>query len=593
MRRLALLVAATVALALPAGATAAPPDPFGHPCTPQHGVLFCPAADLGQRVATWDGTPIDVDVTLPAQGDGPFPTIVMVHGLGGSKSDFEANDAEGTPRIERYHYNNVFYARRGYAVVTLSQRGYGDSCGRAGSRTPGACDHGWQHLDDLAYEARDIQTLVGMLVDQRVTRPDAIGVTGISYGGGVTGELAFLRDRVKLPEGNLVPWTSPAGTPLHVAAAWQRWGWSDLAYALGPNGRFLETKAWTDTQSIEPGGVAKISFISGLYLLASTAGYVAPKGADPNADLTSAKEATDAGEPFSPGLRDFLHLTTLQKSPAGLFGSTPAPLLVENGWTDDLFPAPEALRTYRMTDNGRNGPVALQLGDLGHGRGANKANQEQFLNDQGAAFFDAYLKQTGTPPAPGSVTVFTQTCPKSAPAGGPIQAPDWRRARRGSLFITDRRRHTILSSSFNKGGSSIGDQILAGDACKTAEAVRVRGAASWSVKVRRGFTMLGLPLIKAKVATRGEFGQLNAHVYDVHRGKITLVARGGYRLNPDQKGSIVFQLNGNAYRFKRGHELQLEITGRDPGYARPSNGSFRVTLSGLTASIPTRERKPR
>src|SRR5207247_3138343 len=124
------------------------------------------------------------------------------------------------------------------------QRGYGNSCGKPESRTPGACDRGWQHLDDQAYEASDIQTLLGMLVDERVTKPDAIGVTGISYGGGITNELAFLRNQVRLPEGTLVPWTSPNGTPLSITAAWSRWGWSDLASALAPNGRCLETRAW-------------------------------------------------------------------------------------------------------------------------------------------------------------------------------------------------------------------------------------------------------------------------------------------------------------------------------------------------------------
>ena len=81
-----LAATATVVLGAPA-AHAAPPQPFGHACTPQDGVLFCPTADDGQRVPSFDGVPLDVDVTLPATGDGPFPTIVMMHGWGGSKTD--------------------------------------------------------------------------------------------------------------------------------------------------------------------------------------------------------------------------------------------------------------------------------------------------------------------------------------------------------------------------------------------------------------------------------------------------------------------------------------------------------------------------
>src|SRR5947208_2598109 len=96
MRTAACLAAFAAGWLLPAAAPAAPPSPFGHQCNAQNGVLFCPAADLTQRVASFDGTPIDLDVTLPAQGDGPFPTIVMVHGLGGSKRDFEATIPAGT-----------------------------------------------------------------------------------------------------------------------------------------------------------------------------------------------------------------------------------------------------------------------------------------------------------------------------------------------------------------------------------------------------------------------------------------------------------------------------------------------------------------
>jgi hypothetical protein len=598
MKRLAALGVLAVACAIPPAANAAPPNPFGHPCSPQYGVLFCPAADLSQRIPTWDGVPIDVDVTLPPTGDGPFPAIVMVHGLGGSKTDFEAvdpegDDANGAAHVQRYHYNNVFYAQRGYAVMTLSQRGYGRSCGTPDSRTPGSCDRGWQHLDDQAFEGRDIQTLVGMLVDEGVVQPNAIGVTGISYGGGITNELAYLRDRVRLPEGTFMPWTSPNGTPLAVTAAWSRWGWSDLANALAPNGRFLETRAWAPGQSFTPPGLEKKSFIDGLYLLSNLSGFVAPQGADPNADLASAIQESDAGEPYPDALKNWFTLMTMDKSAAGLFGSTPAPLLVEDGFTDDLFPPAEALRIYRDTGNGTKGPVALQMGDLGHGRGANKPNAEHFLNDQGAAFFDAYLKRTGTAPAAGSVTVFTQTCPKTADSAGPFQAVSWAKIHPGTFFLIGARRQSVASTGGDPVASKAFDQVLGSDPCGTVPATRSRGTALYTAKVRSGFTMIGLPLIKATVSTRGQFGQIDAHLYDISNGTATLVTRGGYRLTPNQKGKIAFQLNGNAYRFARGHTIALKLMGRDPGYARVSNGSFRVTLSALTASLPTRERKPR
>jgi pimeloyl-ACP methyl ester carboxylesterase len=591
MRKIAALAAACAALLVPAAASAAPPSPFGHACTPENGVLFCPSASLDQRVPSWDGVPIDVDVTLPEAGDGPFPTIVMAHGLGGSKEAFEASDEAGGGG-QRFHYNNNFYAKRGYAVVTLSSRGYGNSCGKPESRTSPGCDRGWQHLDDQAYEERDVQYLLGLLVDGGVTQPNAIGVTGISYGGGLTNQLAYLKDRVRQPDGALVPWTSPNGTPLKIGAAWGRWGWGDLTYSLTPNGRFLDTRKWVLGDGIKPPGILKKSFVDGLYII-TTLNFIAPLGADANAALTEAYNATSKGEPYGTDLTLIGGLLSSRKSPAGLFGSIPSPLLLENGWTDDLFPVDEALMIYNDTDHGAKGPVSLQFGDLGHGRGANKANQEQYFNDKGAAFFDSYLKKQGAAPAAGSVDVFTQTCPASAPAGGPYTASSWSKIHPGKFSIAGGpKAQKISSSGGDKAAAKLFDKVLGSDPCPTTAANKGKGTARYSKKVKKGFTMIGLPLVKATIATKGKYGELAARLYDVSKGKERLITRGQFRLLDNQKGKIAFQLNGNAYKLAKGHTVELELLGQDPNYLRKSNGKFTVKVQKVSVTLPTRERKP-
>ena len=586
MKRAALILA--LSLVLPAPAAAAPPEPFGHDCTPQNGVLFCPTASDAQRVPSWDGVPLDVDVTLPATGDGPFPTIVMHHGLGGRKQNFEATTPEGDGG-GTYRYNNNFYARRGYAVVNLSARGFGRSCGSPDSRTSPACDRGWMHLSDQRFEARDTQYLLGLLADQGVTRPDAIGVTGVSYGGGLTQSLARLRDRVKLTNGSLVPWTSPAGRRLSIAAAYSRWGWSDLVYSLLPNGRFLDFRTPSARQSRTPPGVMKQSFVNGLYALVGATGYLAPAGADPTADLTSWKATVDRGEPYRSDAQRIARELASHHSAVGLSG-VPAPLLIQNGWTDDLFPVSEALRTYRTFRRTRGARVSLQFGDLGHGRGGNKPNADRFFHDQAAAFFDAHLRGRGKAPAHNAVTAFTQTCPKTRRARGPYRASRWERLRRGTFRLSRRRGQRVRSSGGDPATGKAYDQVAGGDACLRIRRERARGTAVVQRRVRRGFTMLGLPTVRARIRTRGSGGMLAARLWDVSRGRQTLISRGVYRLRAGQRGRVTFQLFGNGWRFRRGHRVKLELLGRDPNFLRTSNNRFSVRVSRLRVALPTRER---
>ena len=50
-------------------------------------------------------------------------------------------------------------------MLAFSARGFGESCGSPASRLadPVGCAQGWVRLDDVRYEARDIQQLAGLL----------------------------------------------------------------------------------------------------------------------------------------------------------------------------------------------------------------------------------------------------------------------------------------------------------------------------------------------------------------------------------------------------------------------------------------------
>jgi fermentation-respiration switch protein FrsA (DUF1100 family) len=586
--RLAVTLSGTLAIgcvqfAAPPLASAEP-APFGHACKAQNGVRFCPTEGLSQRVPSFDGVPLDVDVTLPPTGTGPFPTIVMLHGWGNDKASFESTAPAGDGN-ETYDYNNVYYAQHGYAVVNYSARGWGNSCGTVESREAAGCSEGWIRLADQRFEARDTQYLLGRLVDERVAKANALGVTGISYGGGQSIELAYLNNRIRQPDGSFAPWTSPKGVKLAIAAAFPRWPWSDLVDALLPNGRFLDSEIAPPGQSREPIGVEIESYVSGLYALGQAKGYIAPPGLDPEAELTKWYAVTNAGEPYTLEAEAVANQIYSYHQGYGLTGK-PAPMLLESGWTDALFPPEQSLRVYNAV-RAMSGYVALMVGDLGHSPGSNKENTDHAFNEEAVRFFEARLRHQGTAPASGVVTAYTQTCPQTAPAGGPYAARSWSALHLHALTFGSSAAQSLTSAGGNPAIAAELDPIVNADACKTVKAEVEPNTANYTM-TSPGFTLMGMPTVKATIKTLGPFGELAARLWDVlPSGEQRLISRGVYRLGEDQTGAISFQMHGNGYQFAAGDTVKLQLLGRDAPYYRASNGTFDIEVSNLTVSLPT------
>lgn len=632
----ATAVAATGLVAASATPARAAGTPFGHACAAQDGVRFCPTASLDQRVASFDGTPLDVDVTLPATGTGPFPTVVMLHGLGQDKHAFLDSTPEGSQALS-FHYNTNFYAKRGYAVVTPTARGFGNSCG-AQSRDSAGCARGWVHIDDARFEARDVQHLLGVLVDEGIADPAALGATGISYGGGTSAQLAFLRDRVELPDGSFAPWRSPAGTPLRLRAAYPRWGWANLATSLVPNGRESQAVPPSYRSAVAPVGVPKLSYVSFLYLITALFGQIAPVGADPDADLTAWFGATLAGEPYTGAAIDGLIRAAEHKGTTRIPG-VPAPMLIENGWTDDLFSAQQGLALYNQAlAASPAAEVSLQLADSGHPPAGNRDQTVARLVDAGAAFFDATLRGVGSAPAPRSVALTPKTCPATGPIAPAIAAPSWTAAHPGTLSFGSGAVQATTSSGLNLLGQADQDPVLgilpgalssvltglltgqlsladlAGilggdpsrfsglfsqalqstDTCRRVSAVPQPNSIVVTGPARtRPATLAGMPAVTASVLHLGADGQLDARLWDVAPdGTQLLVDRGTYRIGAGQSGTIAFELNGNAYTFAAGHRPRLELLSTDSPALRPSNGLSTTYASNIRVVLPTAEANP-
>ncbi len=608
-------------LLAPAAASAAIPNVFGGqtisggpvPCVAQSdGVRVCHGSDNGTagpdlRLKSFDGAPLEAYVILPpapASGsDGPYPLIVQSHGWGSSGG--------GPNNTEFYGPTADSWAKDGYAVLELTARGFGDSCGKAAESAENplhyaaVCPNGYIRLDDERYEARDVQYAIGLLADEGIASPGHIGVTGESYGGGVSLELATLKDRVMNADGSFSPWTSPAGTPLSVTAAAPVIPWSDLAYSLVPNGRTLDYQVTSATADLSPIGVEKQSFVSGLYALGQQSGNYAPPGLNSQADLTTWYGLLNAGEPYDadPQATSLVQQIAQYHSPYylldGAFGfgrEAPAPLLIANGFTDDLFPVDEALRYYNLDRSlYPSDPVSLLDGDFGHERAANKSGDKTLLSNAIQSFFDSYLKGSGSQPAP-SATATIETCPASAPSAGPYTASSWAALHPGEVDYSSGAVQTILSSAGNPTIAKTVDPVLAGNnPCGTAAATdQGAGVATYRLPAAQGagYTLLGSPTVIADLNVTGTFPFIAARLWDVDPSTSTetLVAHGIYRIdsnNPD--GLQVFQLHPGAWHFAAGHIPKLELLGQDSPYARTSNGQFTIQLAALQLRLPVHE----
>ena len=606
------LVAVLSALALPPAAHAAIPNiPDGAggnlSCTMQTG------ANAGERhcsgiFTTFDGAPIDINVGFPpapASGpDGDFPIVGVFHGWGGSKLG----------------HNTGGWIDAGYAFFSMSDRGWGMSCGGADpKRTQPVCANGYNHLMDTRFEVRDAQEVFEALADRAahgatagegLIDPQRIGATGGSYGGGLSMALGALKDRKMVQEGDgtLVPWVSAGGKQMRIAATQPDIPWTDLAYSLQPNGHTLDYVA--DAPYMQRGriGVMKQSFVAGLYALGQATSNYAPPGTDPDADLTTWYTLINAGEPYDqvPLAEDIVDEITSHHSSYYIDDSTPpAPMLISNGWTDDLFPADEAIRFYNRTRTNHPGtPIALIFTDHGHQRGQNKGPDGTFRSRQLHEWFDHYVKGDGPPPFLG-VQTLTQTCGGSS--GGatgpfddpdadlPFRAPSWAQLSPGEVRDSFSDATTIAPEVNDQAGTAF-DPIAGGGACATAAGADQVGAASYRLDPvpAAGFTLMGSPTIVADLNSPGPTSQVAARLLDVDpsTGNERLVARGLYRpeINSGTEATRqVFQLHANGWKFEGGHIPKLELLPADQPYGRDSNGQAAVTVSNLELRLPVLE----
>ncbi|MEA2127044.1 MAG: type transport system ATP-binding protein [Solirubrobacteraceae bacterium] len=584
----------------PGGATAGQRWCSGTAATPNS------ALGAASTVPSFDGTPIDVSVTLPppASPDSGYPVVGVFHGYGQSKR--LGSDANNVQR----------WVARGYAVFSMTTRGLGNSCG-AGvpNPKPPECAKGYIHLLSNQWEVRDAQYLLGKLADEGVIDNARVGVTGISYGGGTSLQMAALNDRMVLgaltgeTNGDVVPWKSTGNLPMSIKGAVPEFGWSDFAYSLVQPGSTLDYAArnpYRGPSGDRRIGIEKQGWISYFYGIGLVTGYFEATGTgDPRYDVTAIKSTFDTGGPYDGNTvaENAVNELTAYHSAYYIDDATtaPAPTLLAQGWNDDLFPVDEAVRYYnKVREDHPDTPINLWAFDYGHSPRAqiNNFNVAGLFGAEGE-WMDYYVRGLGVAPvdAKGGVNVIPSGCTddtsgSTSAADAAVHAASWALLAPGELTLDTPTAKTIAASTTPSNPFQAFAPSPTPTICTTTSSTDTPGAADYTLAAQSAdYTLAGSPTVKADVTTGSASDQLAARLYDVNVGAGTerLIARQAlrpYGTNPGTN-TLVFQLHPQQWRVVAGHELKLELLSTDQPYTNATPGQTQMSVSNLTLRIPT------
>ncbi|MFC7882508.1 alpha/beta fold hydrolase [Streptomyces sp. NPDC057376] len=479
-------------------------------------------------VAVGDGVRLDTSYFTAGSG-GRRPAVLLAHGFGGSKADVRGQAED--------------LARDGYAVLTWSARGFGESTGKIGLNAPDG-------------EVADVSRLIDWLAGRPEVRLDEkgdprVGVAGGSYGGAVSLLAAGYDDRVDA-----------------IAPAVTYWNLSD---ALFPNDVFK--KLWAGIFVNLGGGCDRFEDeLCRMYQRVAESGK-------PDAQATDLLDA---------------------RSPQAVADRIAVPTLLVQGQTDSLFPLDQAdLAAEAIRDNGA--PVAVDWIAGGHDGGDLETDR---VEARIGAWFDRYLKDdesAGTGPA----FRVTRTAGTGSGDGEPrlegVSADSYPglesepreiglRGREQSFDNPAGASPPAVSALPGIGGSG-GLSQLSSLGLGVSLDFPGQHAAFESAPLEEDLRITGSPTATVHVESTGDEAVLFAKVYDVGPGgtQPVLPSQLVTPVRVDDIGEgrdVQLTLPAIDYEVERGHRLRLVLSSTDLGYASPAApATYTVSLKG-DLSVP-------
>ncbi|HEY8030683.1 MAG TPA: CocE/NonD family hydrolase [Gaiellaceae bacterium] len=542
------------------------------------------------KIPSFDGLGLDTDLSIPVGATRAAPTLVMLHGWSQDKTFWEAATTAGDG-AGSWHWNNVWFASKGWVVINYTARGFQQSCGLT-DQDANCTPNGYTHLADRRFETRDSQILLGKLVDAGIANPKELASTGDSYGGGQTWLLA-----------TSLPWQSPNGATLQLAAGVPKYGWTDLLDSLSPNGR--ATPAADQPANHEtPYGIAKESYDDGLWAVgrAEANGRYDENPLDYGTNLDEQLQRVQQGEPYDPSTDPQLQATIESYRYRSAFDATdylaalqaatvrPVPVLSIQGWTDPLFPVVQTLQMFRkLKAADPSYPIQMVFGDVGHSNAQNPAWQWQPINTLAYGFLAAHVLGQKTLAPPKQAYSFQTECSgtgRPAPIAG-----EWDSLASTHVTLTSTTAKTTSSVDPNPADGVDSDPI-ANSGCLTENATTTDPGAAYYSFPSTGEHLLGLPTVHLPYTLTGQDATVAFKLWDQRPdGSKTLVTRGEYRLSTaagdPASGILKTYLYGNDWVFPAGDTIVLQVTQDDAPYLRPDNEPSAIEWSGVTLDLST------
>ena len=590
------------------------------------------------EVPSFDGSLLDVDLTLPSTpGGGRRPLIVMLHGFGNNKHEWESRTAEGDG-ADKYHWNTKWFADRGYYVLTYTARGFRDDGPTAGYQpnTPSyssvSAPNGTIRVKSRDIEIKDTQYLAALVAaTYDDVDPSKVAVTGGSYGGGESWVQAS-QSRWTFP--NEIDPTLPI---LDLQVAVPKYPWTDLAYGLAPNGHpgvggdLYESSQGapdSDTGDGNPIGVTKLSYISGLFAVGERQG-VFEKG---QATTTGSEgpinieawntRLVGVGDPYTPedaivrearrGLTEYRSAYYQDEGWAQQESGRKVAVFSIQGWTDDLFEAVESFRMFKYLKRlDPRWPVEVAVADIGHSRAQNRPEQWRRLNQQAWEWMQQNIngshEQETTVSSQPTLCANDGEPDRNDPAAQELTGRTPEDLANGTLTVDIAGGKPLTNASgADDRDNSRTDPILGGidsaltgggGPCRMSEnqpSTTRFTAVSEPLPAARTYVGLGYVNIPYTYPLPSTAGTVAARVWDVApNGDALLMTRGVYRLDAPTydapAGTIRLPLYGNHWPLKPGHRIRLDLQEADTPTFRLNNEPNTFTLKDPTLILPTRQ----